>query len=219
MMHIAIQFDIYLDPWLLPRDWGIPIQGSGRVHHQCAQQWGSQVSFTSNGSRSFWQIYLSGTPRHRRQLQGWDRVSRVELRGRYTLDTLLKTSIPTYAFAVKKKRSPVIQSIILAVELISATAAVRTSLLSRRRRRVIIIKSSHCRHCRWSYLKKSPACCKKAYKPLMLNSAQPFDCQVLKNGKQISSWHICSTLYVIQDSKCTIYVIVFLVFVMDFVLV
>merc|ERR1712181_20726 len=53
---------------------------------------------------------------------------------------------------------------------------------------------------------------------LMLNSAQPFDCQFLKNGKQISSWHICSTLDVIQDSKCTIYVIV-LVFVMDFVLV
>ena len=132
--------------------------------------------------------------------------------------TLLKSSILTYAKAWLLLLSPVIQSIILAVELISATAAVRTSLLSRRRRRVIIIKSSHCRHCRWSYLKKSPACCKKAYKPLMLNSAQPFDCQVLKNGKQISSWHICSTLYVIQDAKCTIYVIV-LVFVMDFVLV
>merc|ERR1712192_154894 len=98
----------------------------------------------------------------------------------------------------------------------AATAAVCASLL--RRGRVIINKSSHCRHGRWSYLKKSPACCKKAYKPLMLNSAQPFDCQVLKNGKQISSWHICSTLYVIQDAKCTIYVIV-LVFVMDFVLV
>ena len=45
-----------------------------------------------------------------------------------------------------------------------------------------------------------------------------FDCQVLKNGNQISSWHICSTLYAIQDTKYILYVIV-LVFVMDFVLV